>query len=59
MVNRFRLNENECLREAVSGFYHADFGGVDHPSNPNFLYKFKNDPTITGPLRSLNGPKES
>lgn len=26
------------------GFYHADFGGANHPNNPNFLYQFKNDP---------------
>ncbi len=44
MVNRFRLDQNEYLRQAVFGFYHADFGGVDHPNNPNFLYKLKNDP---------------
>ena len=44
MVNRFLLKENEYLTQAVYGFFHAEFGGVDHPNNPNFLYKFKNDP---------------
>lgn len=44
MVNRFHLDENEHLRKAVFGFYHSYFGGMDLPNNPNFLYKFKNDP---------------
>lgn len=32
------------MRQNVQGFYHTDFGGVDLPNNPNFLYKLKNDP---------------
>jgi len=44
MVSEFLLNKNEYLKQEVSGFYHTDFGGVDHPNNPNFLYKLKNDP---------------
>lgn len=44
MVNRFQLDINEHLRQEVLGFYHTDFGGIHLPNNPNFLYKFKNDP---------------
>lgn len=28
----------------VSAFYHTDFYGHEHPENPNYLYKIKNDP---------------
>jgi hypothetical protein len=28
----------------IQGFYHTDFGGVELPNNPNYLYKLKNDP---------------
>jgi len=32
------------LTRNIQGFYHTDFGGVELPNNPNFLYKLKNDP---------------
>lgn len=44
MLKRFDLIKNDFLKQSVFGFYHADFGGVSYPGNPNFLYKFKNDP---------------
>ena len=44
MVNRFVIEANQYLDRDVQGFFHSDFHGPSHPSNPNFLYKFKNDP---------------
>ena len=32
------------LTRNIQGFYHTDFGGVELPNNPNYLYKLKNDP---------------
>jgi hypothetical protein len=32
------------LSRNIQGFYHTDFGGVELPNNPNYLYKLKNDP---------------
>jgi len=40
----FTIERNNYLTQSIQGFYHADFGGVDLPNNPNFLYKLKNDP---------------
>lgn len=40
----FTIERNNCLTQNIQGFYHTDFGGVDLPNNPNFLYKLKNDP---------------
>lgn len=40
----FTLTRNNYLTQNVQGFYHTDFGGVDLPNNPNYLYKLKNDP---------------
>ena len=40
----FTMVRNNFLTQNIQGFYHTDFGGVDLPNNPNFLYKFKNDP---------------
>jgi hypothetical protein len=31
------------LTRNILGFYHTNFHGVNHPDNPNFLYKLKND----------------
>jgi hypothetical protein len=44
VMNSFILEENKFLNRDVVGYFHADFHGVDHPGNPNFLYKLKNDP---------------
>lgn len=44
MLNRFHLDNDQYLNQAVFGFFHAEFGGPNHPNNPNFLYKLKNDP---------------
>lgn len=44
MVNKFAMESNEFLNCDIDGFYHTDFYGADHPNNPNFLYKLKNDP---------------
>jgi hypothetical protein len=43
-MNNFTLEANQFLNRDVVGYFNADFHGVDHPENPNFLYKFKNDP---------------
>ena len=40
----FTIERNNYLTQNISGFYHTDFGGVELPNNPNFLYKLKNDP---------------
>lgn len=32
------------LTRNVQAFYHTNFYGATHPDNPNYLYKFKNDP---------------
>lgn len=32
------------LDRSIDAFYHTDFGGFQLPNNPNYLYKFKNDP---------------
>src|SRR4051812_41078661 len=40
----FTIEQNQCLRQNIQGFYHTDFGGIELPNNPNFLYKLKNDP---------------
>ncbi len=40
----FTIERNDYLTQNIQGFYHTDFGGVDLPNNPNFLYKLKNDP---------------
>jgi len=38
------MEANQFLSRNVFGYFHADFHGASHPENPNFLYKFKNDP---------------
>lgn len=40
----FTIERNRYLTQNIQGFYHTDFGGVDLPNNPNYLYKLKNDP---------------
>ncbi|AXP81514.1 hypothetical protein CJ739_2441 [Mariniflexile rhizosphaerae] len=40
----FTIERNRFLAKNIQGFYHTDFGGVDLPNNPNYLYKLKNDP---------------
>jgi hypothetical protein len=40
----FTIPRNNYLSRDIQGFYHTEFGGVDLPGNPNFLYKLKNDP---------------
>ena len=32
------------LTRDIQAFYHTNFYGATHPDNPNYLYKFKNDP---------------
>lgn len=43
-MKNFKLEANQFLKRDVAGYFHTDFHGVAHPGNPNFLYKFKNDP---------------
>ncbi len=40
----FTIVRNNYLTQNIQGFYHTNFGGVELPNNPNFLYKLKNDP---------------
>lgn len=40
----FTIERNNYLAQNIQGFYHTDFGGIELPNNPNFLYKLKNDP---------------
>lgn len=40
----FTIERNQYLTQETQGFYHTDFGGVNLPNNPNYLYKLKNDP---------------
>lgn len=40
----FTIETNQYLTQETQGFYHTDFGGVNLPNNPNYLYKLKNDP---------------
>lgn len=40
----FTIVRNNYLTRNINGFYHTDFGGVELPNNPNYLYKLKNDP---------------
>ena len=40
----FTIERNQYLSNETQGFYHTDFGGVNLPNNPNYLYKLKNDP---------------
>ncbi len=43
-MNKFLMEANQYLGRDVVGYFHADFHGPSHPENPDFLYKFKNDP---------------
>ncbi|MEO9953919.1 hypothetical protein [Nonlabens sp.] len=43
-MTEFTIDQNQYLTQSIRGFYHTDFGGVNLPNNPNYLYKLKNDP---------------
>jgi len=43
-MESFTIASNRFLSRNIQAFYHTDFGGVQLPNNPNYLYKFKNDP---------------
>jgi hypothetical protein len=43
-MESFTITSNRFLNRDIQAFYHTDFGGVQLPNNPNYLYKFKNDP---------------
>lgn len=43
-MKQFIIENNQYLIQNIQAFYHTDFGGKDMPGNPNYLYKFKNDP---------------
>lgn len=49
----FTIVRNNYLAKNIHGFYHTDFGGIDLPGNPNFLYKLKNDPHHNWPASRL------
>jgi phosphoribosylpyrophosphate synthetase len=41
----FTISSNPpFLTRDIQAFYHTNFYGAEHPENPNYLYKFKNDP---------------
>jgi hypothetical protein len=40
----FTMLRNNYLAQNIQAYYHTDFGGVELPNNPNYLYKLKNDP---------------
>ena len=40
----FIIAQNQYLSQNIRAFYHTDFGGIQLPNNPNYLYKLKNDP---------------
>ena len=41
----FAISSNPpFLTRDIQAFYHTNFYGAEHPDNPNYLYKFKNDP---------------
>lgn len=43
-MNRFIMKANHFLGREVAGYFHTEFYGASHPGNPDFLYRFKNDP---------------
>lgn len=43
MTNRFRLDSNGFLKQAVDGFFHTEYFGYRKPNNPDFLNELKND----------------
>ena len=43
-MNKFTMEANQFLSRNVPGYFHADFHRAGQPGNPDFLYKFKNDP---------------
>lgn len=53
-MNPFTIERNRFLEISIQGFYHTDFGGIQLPNNPNYLYKFKNDPHHNWSLVQLN-----
>jgi hypothetical protein len=38
------MEANQFLCRDVVGYFHSDFLGAGRPGNPDFLYRFKNDP---------------
>ena len=43
-MTRFTIEHNNYLEQDIQAFYNTDFGGIQLPNNPNYLYKLKNDP---------------
>ena len=43
-MTHFTIAKNRFLSQDIEAYYHTEFGGVQHPNNPNYLYKLKNDP---------------
>ena len=43
-MNKFIMEANRFLSRSIIFYYHTEFHGASHPGNPDFLYKFKNDP---------------
>jgi len=43
-MTRFTIEHNNFLEQDIQAFYNTDFGGIQLPNNPNYLYKLKNDP---------------
>ncbi len=53
IMNEFKMEANRFLMRDIVGYYHTEFGGVNYPRNPNFLYKLKNDPHHNWNLQDL------
>lgn len=44
-MNKMTIESNDCLSRETLAYYHTDFyGSKNFDRNPNYLYKFKNDP---------------
>ena len=45
-MNKFTIQPNLFLKQPIQAFFHENFYGAkaNHPNNPNYLYRLKNDP---------------
>ena len=54
-MNKLTIKANAILNKSVEGYYHTDFyGSKNFTENPNYLYKFKNDPQHNWNEQQLN-----
>lgn len=45
-MNKFTIESNLFLKQPITAFFHTNFYGTkaNNPSNPDYLYRLKNDP---------------